>query len=153
MRVNDSAHVRSMCLYLTTSVILQFYITGIVNPRITDCMRHADVFLCGPHTFFCNIISFHIPKILKTVPLLLMRALRRRASIALTHSRPRQLDGVSGQHHAPAALYPEERTAGTHWIGGWVDLRDGLDTEARGEIHCLCRGSNPVRPVCGHKLY
>jgi len=33
---------------------------------------------------------------------------------------------VSGQHHAPAALYPLERT-GTHFIGGWVGLRAGLD--------------------------
>jgi hypothetical protein len=27
-----------------------------------------------------------------------------------------------------------ERTPGTHWIGGWVGLRAGLDTEARGKI-------------------
>jgi hypothetical protein len=39
------------------------------------------------------------------------------------------LDGVSGQRHAPAALFPQERTTGTHWIGGWVGLRAGLDTE------------------------
>jgi hypothetical protein len=30
------------------------------------------------------------------------------------------LDEVSGQRHAPAAVYPRERTAGTDWIGGWV---------------------------------
>jgi hypothetical protein len=34
---------------------------------------------------------------------------------------------VSGQLHAPAALPPGERARGTHWIGGWVDLRAGLD--------------------------
>jgi hypothetical protein len=39
---------------------------------------------------------------------------------------------VSGQRHAPAALYPEERTLGTRCTGGWVGPRDGLDTEARG---------------------
>jgi hypothetical protein len=33
---------------------------------------------------------------------------------------------VSGQRHAPAALYPRERS---HCIGGWVGLRAGLDTE------------------------
>jgi hypothetical protein len=27
---------------------------------------------------------------------------------------------VSGQRHSPAALYPQERTPGTHWTGGWV---------------------------------
>jgi hypothetical protein len=30
-----------------------------------------------------------------------------------------------------------------------VGFRAGLDTEARGRILCLCRGSNPFRPVCG----
>jgi hypothetical protein len=53
--------------------------------------------------------------------------------------------GVSGQRHAPAALYPREMTAGTHCTGGWVAPTAGLDTEARGKI--LCRGSNPGRPV------
>ena len=36
------------------------------------------------------------------------------------------LEGVSGQQHAPAALYPWERP-GTHFTGGWVGPRDGLD--------------------------
>jgi len=34
--------------------------------------------------------------------------------------------GVSGQQHAPAALYPRERP-GTHGTGGWVSPRAGLD--------------------------
>jgi hypothetical protein len=55
--------------------------------------------------------------------------------------------GVSGQRHAPAALCPGERTAGTHCTGGWVGLRAGLDTEATGKILCLCRGSNLDRLV------
>jgi hypothetical protein len=44
------------------------------------------------------------------------------------------LDGVCGQSHAPAALYQEGKTPSTHWIEGWVSLRSGLDTEARGKI-------------------
>jgi hypothetical protein len=24
-------------------------------------------------------------------------------------------------------FFPEERAPGTHWIGGWVDLKAGLD--------------------------
>jgi hypothetical protein len=55
--------------------------------------------------------------------------------------------GVSGQRHAPAALYPRERTPGTHWTGGWVGPRAGLDTEDRGKILCPCRESNLDRPV------
>jgi hypothetical protein len=40
------------------------------------------------------------------------------------------LDGVSGQHHAPAALYPQESTPNTQCTGGSAVLRAGLDTEA-----------------------
>ena len=36
------------------------------------------------------------------------------------------LEGVSGQQHAPAALYPRERP-GTNFTGGWVGPRAGLD--------------------------
>jgi len=36
------------------------------------------------------------------------------------------LEGVRGQHHAPAVLYPRERP-GTHCTGGWVGPRAGLD--------------------------
>jgi hypothetical protein len=49
--------------------------------------------------------------------------------------------GVSGRRHAPAALYPLEWTPGTHCTGGWAGPRAGQDTEARGKIPCLCRGS------------
>jgi len=41
----------------------------------------------------------------------------------------------SGQQHAPAALYPRERP-GTHFTGGWVGPRAGLDG---------CRKSRPQR--------
>jgi hypothetical protein len=44
-------------------------------------------------------------------------------------------------------------TPGTHWIGGWVDLRAGVDPETRGKILCLCRGLNSGQPVCSHTLY
>jgi hypothetical protein len=43
------------------------------------------------------------------------------------------LDGLSGQRHAPAKIYPLERTPGTHCTGRWVGLRAGLDTEVRGK--------------------
>jgi len=36
--------------------------------------------------------------------------------------------GESGQQHAPAALYPKERP-GTHFTGGWVGPRAGLDRQ------------------------
>ena len=36
------------------------------------------------------------------------------------------LKGVSGQQHAPASHYPQERP-GTHFSGGWVGPRAGLN--------------------------
>jgi hypothetical protein len=42
---------------------------------------------------------------------------------------------------------PGERTPGTHWTGGWVGPRAGLDIEDGGKILCLCRESNPDSPV------
>jgi hypothetical protein len=54
--------------------------------------------------------------------------------------------GLSGQHYAPAVLYPRKKTPSTHWIGGWVVLSAGLGTEVRGKILCLCRESNLYRP-------
>jgi hypothetical protein len=60
--------------------------------------------------------------------------------------------GLSGQRHAPATLYPQERIPGTHCTGGWVGPRAGLDTEVRHKILCLCRESNPGCPVCSPTL-
>jgi hypothetical protein len=44
--------------------------------------------------------------------------------------------GVSGQRLVPAALYPppDKGPPGTHWTGGWLGPRVGLDTEARGKF-------------------
>jgi hypothetical protein len=41
--------------------------------------------------------------------------------------------GVCGQRHASAALYTRGKDSRTHWIGGWVGLRAGQDTEAKGK--------------------
>jgi hypothetical protein len=34
---------------------------------------------------------------------------------------------VSGHLRAPAALPPGKTAPGTHWMGGWLGPRDGLD--------------------------
>jgi hypothetical protein len=61
--------------------------------------------------------------------------------------------GVSGQRHALAALYPRGKDPGTHWIGGWVGLRAGLDAVARKKILCPCPGSKRDRPARSQTLY
>jgi hypothetical protein len=55
---------------------------------------------------------------------------------------------VSGQLHAPVDLTPGEKAAGTHFIGGWVDPKAGLDDVGKildhtgTRIHTL-RSSSP----------
>ena len=44
---------------------------------------------------------------------------------------------MSGQQHAPAALYPRERP-GTHFTGGWVGPRAGLDGQCSQQTATKC---------------
>jgi hypothetical protein len=63
---------------------------------------------------------------------------------------------LSGQRHAPAALYPRGNGPDTRWIAGWVGPRDDLDTEATGKILLPLSGIEPrphCRPACSLKLY
>jgi hypothetical protein len=39
---------------------------------------------------------------------------------------------------------PGEKTPGTHWIGAWVGLRVGLDTDDRGKIVVSAGDRTPV---------
>jgi hypothetical protein len=50
--------------------------------------------------------------------------------------------GVSGQHHASAALYP-----GTHCTGGWVGPQPVCTQRQEEKSFRLCRGSNLDRRV------
>jgi hypothetical protein len=58
---------------------------------------------------------------------------------------------VNGQFHVPAALSPGEIASGTHWIGGWVDPRSGLDSvEKRDEnLASVGNGTLAVEPRNG----
>jgi hypothetical protein len=54
---------------------------------------------------------------------------------------------VSGELHGPAALSPRERAPGTHWIGGWIVPRAGLDAVSKRKIPSLRPKSNPDHPI------
>jgi hypothetical protein len=47
--------------------------------------------------------------------------------------------------HAPAALPPKERSPGTHWLGGRVGPRVGLDAVEKREKSCTA--GNQTRAV------
>ena len=54
------------------------------------------------------------------------------------------LEGVRGQQHAPAVLYPQERPS-THCTGSWVGPRAGLDRcgKSRPHRHSIPGSSSP----------
>jgi hypothetical protein len=54
---------------------------------------------------------------------------------------------MSGQLHDPAALPPEIRAPGTHWIGGWVGPRAVLDAVVKRKIPSPHWESNPRTPI------
>jgi hypothetical protein len=49
----------------------------------------------------------------------------------------------------PTAL--GERDPGSHWIGGWVSPRAGLDAVEKRTISCPCREFNPGHPAVSNR--
>jgi hypothetical protein len=54
------------------------------------------------------------------------------------------LEGVRGQRHDPASLYPRERP-GTHSTGGWLGPKAGLDRCRKSRLHreSICGPTSP----------
>jgi hypothetical protein len=95
------------------------------------------------------MLFFHIPIDIKSkaVPLHAMEALVGRGDIAPTHSRPRHYMGwVVSVTPRPRFTSGGRTPVPIVQAAGWGP-RAGLDTEVRGQILCLCRGSNLNRPV------
>jgi hypothetical protein len=96
------------------------------------------------YTRSISILSSHLKlKQSRTTPWRRLEE-RRYSSYSFTTST---LDGGEWSASRPGRALPREKDLGTQWTGGWVGPRAGLDTEARGKILCLWRGSNPDRPV------
>jgi hypothetical protein len=89
----------------------------------------------------CNaLIINNDGKIYKSKAVLLhaMKALGGRGGIPPTHSRLRHQIGRVISVMPRPRFTSGQSTPGTHWTGGWVSLRGGLDTEVRGKILCFC---------------
>ena len=71
------------------------------------------------------------------------RAHRGSRGVALLFHDQRHLKVVRGHSHSPAALYPRKRLV-THYTGGWVGPRAGLDY-----LTILCEKSTPpAKTIC-----
>jgi hypothetical protein len=58
------------------------------------------------------------------------------------------LDGGEWSASHPGRFTSWERAPGTHWTGGWVGPRAGLDIVEKRKISCHYRESNPGRQPC-----
>jgi hypothetical protein len=57
------------------------------------------------------------------------------------------LDGGEWSDSHPDRFIPRERAPGTHWTGGWVRPRAGLDAVVKRKIPSPRRESNPRTPI------
>jgi hypothetical protein len=63
------------------------------------------------------------------------------------------LDGGVLSASRPVRFTVGERYPCTHWIGGWVSLREGSNAVEKRKIPFLCWELNPGRPTCSTLPY
>jgi 4-amino-4-deoxy-L-arabinose transferase-like glycosyltransferase len=57
------------------------------------------------------------------------------------------LEGGEWSVSRPGRFTPGKKPPGTHWLGGWVAPRAGLDAVEKRKIPSLLRESNPPIPI------
>jgi hypothetical protein len=84
-------------------------------------------------------------------PVLKQAALRedvlRKCRYSSTHSLTLALDGGEWPASRPGRFTSEERAPSTHWIGGWLGPRAGLNTVSKRKILSNLPESNPEHPI------
>jgi hypothetical protein len=77
------------------------------------------------------------------------RDVSRTIKLSLCLTKHHTMKTYRGNGGEWTASCPGRFTPGTHWIGGWVDPRAGLDAVAKRKQfhHCACRELNPSRPA------
>jgi hypothetical protein len=152
-----SQGVSSTILYLFTATLCTLHIRPIWNLIHSREISgyHGIEYEDDCHLGCCEATRRNIPenisfiylnntKNIKAVPLHATKALGARGGIAPTHFRLGTRWGwVVSVTPRPRFLPPGKGPPGTHWTGGWVGPRAGLDTEARGEILSPFPGMEP----------
>jgi hypothetical protein len=63
------------------------------------------------------------------------------------HSSTSALDGGEWSASRPGRFNPRKRAPGTHWKGGWMGPRAGLDAVSKRNTSSPRRDSNPSHSV------
>jgi hypothetical protein len=74
-------------------------------------------------------------------------------SYSSTHSLASALDWGEWSASRPGRFIPKERASGTHWIGGWVGPRAGLDAVVKRKIPTTAGSRNRDHPARSPALY
>jgi hypothetical protein len=64
-----------------------------------------------------------------------------------------EINGGEWSASRSGRFIPGERATGTHWIGGWVGPRAGVDTEVKKKIFCSYHESDPGIAARSLSLY
>jgi hypothetical protein len=105
-------------------------------------IRNTKTSSYSPHTVprYSQTVSRY-PKLVKVKVKVTERIEEWRYSS--THSLTLALYGGEWSALRPGRFTPRERTPDTHWIGGWVGPRAGLDAVVKRKIPSPCRDSKP----------
>ena len=126
LKLKGSKQTPQIILHKWSNPISQLY--GCTNLQtIQDSCGTARMYVW--HTNPINTILLFLPNSFikcNSHPITGYENLQNEYRYSPTHSSTLTLEGVGGQHHAPATLLPGKRPS-THCTGGWVGPRANLD--------------------------
>jgi hypothetical protein len=129
--------------------------TRLTSAHLTE--RHHDSSVCLQRNKRKKLLGIskqvllEIQKVKGSCSVTAIQAPVGRGSIPHIHSTS-AVDGGDWSASLLGRTFPPGKNTGTRWVGGGVDLRSGLNTEAKGNLLPKL-GIEPGRPVCTKKLY
>ena len=129
-RANDVLRVASSCWIWYIPYIISFNLC-----RIHTCQRTLIEYAEYRRSLTCYWYATKVKcSLVQALRLCTGRTAHRGSRGMLCSFLNTTLEGVRGQRHAPAALYPRERPD-TRCTGGWVGPRAGLDRCGKSRPH------------------
>jgi hypothetical protein len=129
-------------VYLLRIQVLPFSVKCHTVSKHTILNRTAKLMLHTDHSRLNHRkVKVQLPCAFNWVPR--HKGVLREWRYSSTHSLISALDEGEWSASRPGHFTPRKTAPVTHWIGGWVCPRAGLDSVVKRKIPSPCRGSNP----------